>query len=150
MRVLLMITRFTSAPDAYDYPSVRTLAHAKDKEGASYRLIQVLDQKKFEEFQVPRYESGFYSTVIPTSHEAKARFGGEEVIAGHLRRGRIVLEMMEAKNRLDAAVKHLDRAAAMALDMGLRLDEAYPHQDVMDATESLASCMGLVKEDIHK
>ena len=51
--------RYTTAPEAYDYQYVRTLATAVI-DGTSWRKITVSDLKRFNTFQVGRYGSGCY------------------------------------------------------------------------------------------
>ena len=128
-----MITMITTAPEAYDYQSVQTLAFAKGKDGKTVRLIQVIDQKRFESHQLPRYESGFHTVFPAKSEKAEAVVGDTTAL---IKRGRVVLELREAHNRLSASVKHLNRATALTQSNGISLEDC-PHQDVIDAAEAL-------------
>ena len=49
---------WTNADPNYDYGYVETKGEALDKYGKGWRLIAVYDDKRFESFQVPRYQSG--------------------------------------------------------------------------------------------
>ena len=49
---------FTNAPESYDYWYVKTVDTVKDRFGKDWRLIEVSDSYRFENFQIPRYGSG--------------------------------------------------------------------------------------------
>ena len=61
--------RYTDAPEAYDYWYVRTLEMRTLKprapfvpKGKTWRKIEVQDLNRFNNFQVPRYDSGLHFT----------------------------------------------------------------------------------------
>jgi len=49
---------YTNAPECYDYWYVKTLKTLVDKDGKDWRLLEVSDESRFENFQRPRYGSG--------------------------------------------------------------------------------------------
>ncbi len=63
-----MSYHFTNAPEAYDYSYVKTVATLPT---CSWRLIEVMDEMRFERFQTPRYLSGWNGIVEADSTEAK-------------------------------------------------------------------------------
>ncbi len=63
-----MSYHFTTAPEAYDYSYVKTVATLPS---CSWRLIEVSDEARFERFQTPRYLSGFNGVVKADTVEAE-------------------------------------------------------------------------------
>ena len=63
---------WTTAPEAYDYSYVATVARAED-ECAAWRLLAVSDRLRFESCQEPRYHSGLHPCVEADTEEALAR-----------------------------------------------------------------------------
>ena len=64
---------FTTAPEAYDYGYVTTVATGiRSKIGRKlWRLIKSVDAARFESFQSPRYASGFHGCVQAESRDAQ-------------------------------------------------------------------------------
>jgi hypothetical protein len=69
-----MLFYFTNAPEAFDYPCVKTLGRAKAGNcRGTWRVIEVLDFDRFESYQEPRYNSGCY-IAVGLGHEMAAYF----------------------------------------------------------------------------
>ena len=67
-----MLFYFTNAPEAFDYPCVKTLGRAKAGNcRGTWRVIAVLDFPRFVGFQAPRYSSGLYVSVALGSEMAE-------------------------------------------------------------------------------
>src|SRR5690606_14349483 len=69
----------TNAEESYDYHYVKTLFTMTCKKDKAYRVIQVSDRYRFENFQVPRYQSGLRQAHAINSEEAKYLFGDDIV-----------------------------------------------------------------------
>ena len=50
----------TSAPEAYDYWYVTTVATVPDRYGKEARIVESTDAYRFEHYQKPRYHSGLH------------------------------------------------------------------------------------------
>lgn len=53
---------YTNAPEAYDY-SYMVEIHREDVRNSTWRTLEVHDEWRFENFQLPRYHSGLYSVI---------------------------------------------------------------------------------------
>lgn len=67
---------FTNAPESYDYNYVETIRFVQGDNpqgigGSNWRLIEVTDLSRFNNFQRPRYGSGLYQVHTLDSDEAK-------------------------------------------------------------------------------
>lgn len=56
---------WTHAPESADYPCVRPVLCARTPRypGKVFRLVEVLDERRFEAFQRPRYHSGWWGCL---------------------------------------------------------------------------------------